>query len=367
MPPEPSPQIFPLSENERLRLLIDAVTDYAIYMLDPGGFVIEWNTGAERLKGYEASEIIGKHYSQFFTPEDRARGEPERNLVRARGTGRAESEGWRVRKDGTRFWAFALLQPIRDSRGALLGFAKVTRDMTERRSADLALAESERRFRLLVDGVIDYAIYMLDPTGIVTNWNAGAQRIKGYAAGEIVGKHFSTFYTREDREVGLPARVLETAAREGHYEAEGWRVRKDGGRFWAAVVIDAIRDERGQLIGYAKVTRDITERRQAQDALRESERQFRTLVNGVVDYALIMLDPNGIVTNWNVGAARIKGYAADEIIGQHFSRFYPENERAAGAPARALYMAEEQGRYEVEARGSGRTSSSTRSATRPAS
>ena len=202
-------------------------------------------------------------------------------------------------------------------------------------AAQEALRESERRFRLLVEGVVDYAIYMLDPGGIITNWNAGAERMKGYRPDEIIGQHFSRFYGKEDRAAGLPARVLETAEREGRYEAEAWRIRKDGSRFWASVTLDAIRDETGELFGFAKITRDITERRAAQEALRESERQLRLLVRGVTDYALYMLDPNGVVTSWNAGGERIKGYTADEIVGQHFSRFYTEDERSAGLPAAA--------------------------------
>jgi PAS domain S-box-containing protein len=341
------PQDDPM-EAHRIELLVEAVTDYAIYMLDPDGFITSWNTGAERIKGYTAVEIIGQHFSRFFTSEDRASELPERILEAARSGGRHEAEGWRVRKDGTRFCANAIIQTVRDEHGALIGFAKITRDITERVEAQRAILETERRFRILVEGVIDYAIYMLDPSGIITNWNPGAQRMKGYSADEVVGQHFSKFYTKEDRASGLPARVLETAAREGRYEAEGWRVRNDGGRFWASVVVDAIRDEDGRLQGFAKVTRDITERRAALEALRESERQFRLLVSGVIDYAIYMLDPNGIVTSWNAGAQRIKGYTAEEIIGHHFSRFYTEPDRSAGVPARALHTATQEGRFEAE-------------------
>src|SRR5688500_1393891 len=180
----------------------------------------------------------------------------------------------------------------------------------------------EGRFQLLVDAVTDYAIYMLDPTGIVSSWNAGAQRFKGYTQDEILGEHFSRFYTDEDRATELPRRALETAAREGKFEAEGWRLRKDGTRFWAHVVIDPIRDSRGNLIGYAKITRDLTERKKAQDALRKSEERFRLLVQGVTDYAIYMLDPQGFVSNWNAGAQRIKGYSEEEVVGKHFSHFY---------------------------------------------
>ncbi|MGA8601850.1 MAG: PAS domain S-box protein [Beijerinckiaceae bacterium] len=259
------------SDDGRYRLLVDAVTDYAIYMLDPAGVVSSWNPGARRFKGYEQPEILGQHFSRFYTEEDRASGLPERALKTAVEEGRFEHEGWRVRKDGSRFWAHVIIDPIRDPSGNLLGFAKVTRDLSERKAVEEKLRRSEERFRLLVHGVTDYAIYMLDPEGHVTNWNVGAERIKGYLADEIVGQHFSRFYTEADRAAGLPQHALETAAREGRFEREGWRVRKDGTLFWANVVVDAIRNERGQLIGFAKVTRDMTEKREAQRALEQAQ------------------------------------------------------------------------------------------------
>ncbi|WP_445501610.1 PAS domain S-box protein [Microvirga sp. G4-2] len=258
-------------DKERFQLLVDAVTDYAIYMLDPSGIIASWNSGAQRFKGYIESEILGEHFSRFYTEEDRATGLPQRALETALREGKFETEGWRVRKDGTRFWAHVVIDPIRDAKGNLLGFAKITRDLTERRKAEEALRESEQRFRLLVQSVVDYAIYMLDPEGYVTNWNPGAQRIKGYTEDEIRGQHFSRFYTEEDRATSLPQRALETARREGKFEAEGWRVRKDGTRFWASVVIDPIYNDSGRLIGFAKITRDITERRNAQEALAQAQ------------------------------------------------------------------------------------------------
>ena len=335
-------------DDRSLQRLVNAVSDHAIYMLDADGRVTTWNPGAERLKGYTAAEIEGRHFSQFFTPGDRAAGLPERLLATAAGEGHVELEGWRVRKDGTRLWTLGSLSAVRGEDGGLIGFAEVTRDMTRQRNAEEMLAESERRFRLLVEGVIDYAICMLDPNGVVTNWNRGAERIKGYAEDEIVGRHFSTFYTAEDRQAGVPGRALETALREGRFSAEGWRLRKDGSRFWASVVIDPIYDEDDRFSGFAKITRDVTEQKAAQDALVQSERQFRTLVSGVVDYAIFMLDPNGVVANWNAGAQHIKGYTADEIVGRHFSSFYTESDRAAGTPLRALKTATDQGRYEAE-------------------
>ena len=243
-------------------------------MLDPDGHVTSWNAGAERIKGFGADEIIGKHFSSFYTEEDRTAGVPTNALETARREGKYEAEGWRVRKDGTRFWASVVIDAIKDETGELVGFAKITRDMTEKRASQQALLEAERRFRILVQGVTDYAIFMLDPEGQVANWNAGAQRIKGYAPDEIVGEHFSRFYTEEDREAGVPFRALETARETGRYEAEGWRVRKDGTRFWASVVIDAIKDDAGDIVGFAKVTRDMTEKRETQLRLEESREQL---------------------------------------------------------------------------------------------
>jgi PAS domain S-box-containing protein len=254
-------------EAERLRLFISSVTDYAIYMLSTEGIVTSWNAGAQRFKGYTPEEIIGQHFSRFYTDEDRAARRPAFALGSAVSEGKFEDEGWRVRKDGSRFWASVLIDPIRDEQGELLGFTKITRDITDRRKAQEALHASEERFRLLVQGVTDYAIYMLSSDGTVTNWNEGARRIKGYASDEVVGSHFSRFYTEEDQRVGLPMRALETARNEGRFEKEGWRMRKGGERFWAHVIIDPIYDSMGALIGYAKVTRDVTERREAEETL----------------------------------------------------------------------------------------------------
>jgi PAS domain S-box-containing protein len=268
--PRPNPTAG-MSEAERLRLLVANVTDYAIYMLTPDGLIDSWNAGAQRFKGYTAGEIIGRHFSTFFRDEDRAAGLPGRALEAAARDGKFESEGWRVRKDGTHFWASVVIDAIRAADGELLGYAKITRDITERKHAQDALHASEEQFRLLVQGVTDYAIYMLSPTGEVTNWNAGARRIKGYANDEAVGSHFSRFYTEEDRAAGLPATTLHRAATEGRFEGEGWRVRKDGTRFWAHVVLDPIYSDMGELLGFAKVTRDITERRDAALTLERAQ------------------------------------------------------------------------------------------------
>lgn len=258
----------------RFELLVQSVTDYAIYMISPDGIVASWNAGAERLKGYLPEEIIGKHFSSFYPDEDKARGMPALALETAERDGRFEAEGWRIRKDGSRFWANVVIDPVRDPDGKLICFAKITRDLTERKAAEEELRQSEERFRLLIQSVSDYAIYMLDRAGNVTSWNPGAQRFKGYRPEEIIGQHFSRFYTEEDRRAGVPALALKTASTEGKFEAEGWRIRKDGTRFWASVVIDPIRNSGGELIGFAKITRDLTERKRTQEELELTKERF---------------------------------------------------------------------------------------------
>jgi PAS domain S-box-containing protein len=264
--------------DERFRFLIEGIKGYAIYMLDPTGRIMSWSTGAETVKGYSKHEVIGQHFSLFFTAEDIARGKPATILEIARREGKYQEEGWRVRKDGSLFWASIVLSALYDPSGKLRGFGKVTRDMTEAWQAQEALRLSEERFRLLVEGVRDYAIFMLDPIGHIVSWNSGAQMIKGYASQEIIGQHFSIFYPPEDVRDGKPERELGIAVAEGRYQEEGWRVRKDGSRFWANVLITALFDAHGQLQGFGKVTRDMTELKLAEEQReRLYERELQLL------------------------------------------------------------------------------------------
>ena len=267
----------PRIDPKLYELMAKSVQDYAIFLLDARGHVMSWNPGAQRIKGYAAEDIIGKHFSTFYTQPDIERKWPEEELRRATTDGRFQDEGWRVRKDGARFWAYVVITALRDDKGKLLGFSKITRDLTDRKRQEEELRRTEQRFRLLVEGVQDYAIFMLSPDGTVSSWNAGARRIKGYEASEIIGKHFSHFYSQEDIDAGKPWGELAMAREHGRAEDEGWRVRKDGSRFWARVVVTALHDSEGRLYGFAKVTQDLTQRQQSQ-AVEVAARQVQDFI-----------------------------------------------------------------------------------------
>ncbi|MBV9126247.1 MAG: PAS domain S-box protein, partial [Planctomycetes bacterium] len=335
--------------EEHFYQLVAGVRDYAIFLLDAQGHILTWNAGAEHIKGYRAQEIIGKHFSIFYPQEALACGWPAYELSEATATGRFEDEAWRLRKDGSRFWANVVITALRDPSGEIRGFLKITRDLTDRKHLEDKLRLSEERARQLVEGIQDYAIFQLDPQGQVISWNAGAERIKGYRAEEIIGKHFSIFYPPEDLEQGKPARELAVAAAEGRYEEEGWRLRKDGSRFWANVVITPLRDASGALRGYAKVTRDLTERKQAEEdarrllaeeaarraaeaSAREAQRaqreerrqreQMRVTLSSIGD-AVIVTDTNGLVTFLNPVAQVLTGWPPQEAAGLTLGQVFP--------------------------------------------
>ncbi len=264
--------------EERFRQMVTSVRDYAIFMLDPEGKITSWNEGARRFKGYETEEVMGRHFSLFYTEADKARKHPEQELKIATKEGRYEEEGWRIRKNGTKFWASVVITRIDDKDGKLIGFSKVTRDLTERKNAEEELRRSEERLRLMVTAVKDYAILMLDKEGNITSWNEGATRIKGWEASEIIGKHFSIFYPEEDIARHHPENELRIAAKEGSYEEEGWRLRKDRTRFWANVVITRINDSSGDIIGYVKVTRDLTDKKLSAEALKSTNEELERRV-----------------------------------------------------------------------------------------
>jgi PAS domain S-box-containing protein len=328
--------------QEHFQQVVAGVRDYAIFLLDREGNVLTWNAGAERIKGYRANEIIGHHFSEFYPKAAVASGWPEHELSVAGITGRFEDEGWRLRKDGSRFWANVVIAALRDAGGEVRGFLKISRDMTDRKQAEEKLRLSEWRFRLMVESVRDYAIFMLDPQGRVATWNSGAERLKGYTADEIIGQHFSRFYPAEAVKRGWPEEELRRATADGRIEDEGWRLRKDGSRFWANVVITALRDENGVLRGFGKVTRDLTERREAEEnarrllqqeaarkaaeaAAHEIERQREQLhvtLSSIGD-GVIVTDEKGAVTFLNPVAARLTGWQLAEVAGQPLEQVFP--------------------------------------------
>jgi len=317
-------------EADQLRMLIHGSIDYAIFMLDPAGYVVTWNPGAERLKGYDADEIIGQHLSKFYPEDAVARGWPQHELSVARSIGRFEDEGWRVRKDGSRFWANVVITALRDEDGNLKGFSKLTRDLTSRKEAEERLRRSEEHFRLIIENARDYGIFMLDPEGFVGTWNEGAERIKQYQPEEIIGQHFSRFYPQEAKDRGWPEHELKVAAEVGRFEDEGWRVRKDGSVFWANVVITAIRDAEGRLTGFSKITQDMTARKESEERARklieettarrlaeenaklireERERLHVTLAS--IGDAVISTDAQGRIQFLNPVAEELTGWTTD--------------------------------------------------------
>lgn len=344
--PAGAPALPGFRGDEAFRRLVEGIHDYAIYMLNPQGMVATWNAGAQRITGYAPADIIGRHFSVFYPADALASAWPSQELEAAADLGRFENEGWRIRKDGSRFWANVVITALHGATGELLGFSKITRDLTERRRHEERLRQSEENFRLLVEGVEDYAIFRLDANGIVASWNLGAERIKGYAAHEIIGQHFSRFYRDEEVQRGWPQHELAIAGQTGRFEDEGWRVRKNGTLFWANVVITAIHDEHGAVRGYSKITRDLTERRRNEQRLKANEERLRLLVEGVKDHAIFMLDANGLVSEWNAGAQRVHGFEVDDIIGRSGELLYTPEDIAVGKPRSQLAAARDAGFYE---------------------
>ncbi len=362
-----SDKSFKAVTKDRFERIIDEVEDYAIISLNASGIISSWNRGAEKIKGYKAEEIIGKHFRLFYTRDEKEAKFPEQLLAKAAETGRANHEGWRLKKDGTRFWGSISITAIHDDNGHLTGFLKVTRDLTEKRIAEDSLSnyveeiqhkneelrKSQDRYQRMVEEIKDYAIIQLDPDGIVLEWNLGAEKVNGYKPKEIIGKSLRLFYTHDDRETRLPERLLKTARDLGSVTHEGWRVRKDGRRFWAYVAITALHNEKGEVFGYSKITRDLTDKRVAEDRisnyveelkqkneqLQQSEERYYRMIEEVEDYAIIFLDLDGYIRHWNAGAEKIKGYSREEAVGKNFRLFYTRADIENGLPEKLLQEA----------------------------
>jgi len=342
------------AQQESFRLLVESVTDYAIYMLDTAGRVITWNAGAERSKGYKAEEILGREYAVFFTAEDVAAGEPARELETAAREGRFEIQAWRVRKDGSKFWALVTLTAMRDAAGKLLGYAKVTRDMTAQKAAADALRERNallEHYRTLFESINDYMIFTLNAEGRVDSWGPGAELLSGYSATEAVGREYASFFPPEAVLAGEPRRELEEAARSGRCVTETWRVGRAGKMVWASGVLSAIRDSRGRLTGYVRVARDMTRQKQAEEALRQLNgelERYRIIVENVDEYLIYSLDARGRIESWNPSLEKLTGYAAREVIGREYGFSFPPEAALAGEPRRQMEEAVSRGYCTME-------------------
>jgi PAS domain S-box-containing protein len=341
--------------QSQIHAILENVRDYAINLLDAQGRILTWNEGSRRIHGMTSSEALGKNYSIFFSPEQVAQGEPERLLEEAGHLGHLHTEGWRAGAQKASIWVEVDYVALRDLSGQLTGFTRVLHDMTAHKQADeflrqanRALVESEERFRLLVEPVKEYAIYMLDPEGRVVTWNEGAERSKGYRAEEVLGRNFSMFFLPEDVEAGLPAQELAAASREGRYETEAWRMRKDGRRFWALVTLTAIRGLDGALRGFAKVTRDMTTHKDAVEAMRGLNAQlerYRVMVESIDEYAIYTLNADGMITSWGNGAQKASGIGSDEALGKHYSIFNSAADIASGVAQDELAEAARTGHF----------------------
>lgn len=362
--------------EEHFQRIIAEVEDYAIFLLDPNGIIISWNRGAEKIKGYSANEIIGKSFRLFYSREDKESMIPDMLLERALKEGKANHEGWRIKKDGSRFWGNVTIIAIHNDKKEVTGFLKVTRDLSERKKAEdnyiiyvehleeknLELKKSEEKYHKMISEIVDYSIILLDKEGKVLDWNKGAEKLNGYAAEEVVGKNFRRFYPKEDKDAKVPEKMLQEASEKGHISQEGWKVKKDGSRFWGSITITCLYDGDGAVMGFSKVTRDLTERKKTEDrlnnvldelrqkneALRISEQRYHKMIEEVEDYAIIILDQEGNIQNWNNGAQQIKGYTAKEIVGKSFKVFYPAEDVASKLPDRLMEHARKHGKTSHE-------------------
>ncbi|HEU4577929.1 MAG TPA: PAS domain S-box protein [Polyangiaceae bacterium] len=340
------------ASEEQFRLLVESVKDYAIFMLDRDGNVATWNTGAALIKGYAEDEILGEHFSVFYTPEDRAAHKPEQLLALALRDGRVEDEGWRVRKDGSRFWGDVVITALRDAAGGLVGFGKVTRDLSARRDMEQRLREAEQRLSTTLYSIGD-GVLAVDEHARVTIINRVAQALTGWTEQEAIGRHITEVFPIINHETRAKVpnpilRVLQEGVVLG-LANHTMLIARDGTERPIADSGAPIRDALGRTRGAVLVFRDVSQEWCTEEALRQSEERLRLMIASVRDYAIYMLDAQGHVVSWNSGAESIKGYKEAEILGAHFSRFFSQEDVAADKPARELEIAAREGRFEDEA------------------
>ena len=321
---------------EELQRFLDGVQEYAFISLDPNTTIVRWSQGAQHLFGYKETDVLGQQGSLLFTPEDRAARADWQECETAKRTGSAEDERWHVRQDGTRFWASGVLTAHREG-DRLQGFSKVLRDLTDRKLADDRLRASEEQLRLFSENVQDYALVPVDVRGFVSGWNTGAERTFGYSPEEIVGQPVSRFFLEEDVERGAPERDLQQSLVQGRNEEERWMVRKDGTRFWARWVTTPMYDNHHELRGFAKVLRDETGKKRAEEQLMASLQERDLLLREI---------HHRVKNNLNVIASLISLQAAqvpDESLQQMFSELQ-DRVRAVASLHKAIYQSPNIGR-----------------------
>jgi PAS domain S-box-containing protein len=331
--------------EERFRMLVEGVKDYAIFMLDPQGHVTSWNAGAEWLHGYSAKEVLGRHFSMFYAEPDVGRRFPELELKRAAKDGRFHEERVRLAKGGRKFWADVVITALRGDKGKIRGFAQVTRNISAQKAAEEKLSSSEALKTAILDAALD-AIISIDHEGLIQEWNPAAERIFGYKSSEALGRSVDDLIVppalREAYHDSL-ANYLMTGAISLVGRPVELRLRRaDGTEFNAEMAISRMPTEEPPRC--TALIRDITKRKKAETELRQSEERFRLLVAGVKDYAIYMLDPAGRVATWNEGAERLEGYTTKEIIGKPFATFFPPEDVQRKMPEAALKKAEKEGR-----------------------
>ena len=328
-------------------LFLQSIEEYALVMINAEGFVQSCNRATNTITGFTYMELSGSSFSIFYTDDDKIRKRCEDDLSITLKAGKHSSETWKIKRDGTKYWCSMSLSVIMKD-GLLLGYTAVLKDISGKKEEELQIRKQEERWRIMIEGVKEYSIFMLDTKGYILTWNDGGKNIKGYTSFEIIGKHFSTFYTSEDLENKKPENELKIAIATGKYEEEGWRVRKNGSLFWANVVITTLYNEYNEHIGFSKVTKDLSDKKQEEESLRQSEERYRLLVGQVKDYGIFMLDEKGRIISWNEGARKMKGYQPEEILGKYFSIFYPEEDKLNHRPDQELKIARQCGKYEEE-------------------
>ena len=312
-----------LGSEESFRLLVDSVTDYAIMMIDPDGHIASWNSGAEKILGFRSEEIIGKHFSCFYTSEAISLDTPGSELDLASTQGHFENEGFRKHKDGAHFWANTIITPLCDENGMIFGFSNITRELSDRKKADYT--------RSLIEASLD-PLVTIAPDGKITDVNAATESITGRSRQELIGTDFCEYFT-------VPEKAREgyqEVFREGQVRDYPLELRHLDGRVTSVLYNASVyRDEDGAVVGVFAAARDITDRKQAEDDLKRATAYTRSLIEASLD-PLVTIAPDGKITDVNAATETITGCSRSELIGTDFSNYFTSSEKASDGYRRGL-------------------------------